>query len=117
MSSINNTIKLNTKRYLDVVSQIQVLQEQINQLRDMKKQTENNLIYLIQKNNLQKHAITYQGNKVYMKKETSYDSLTFKFLEECLQKLYPDKSQVTKIIKFIKSQRGKNYYYCIKNTK
>jgi len=116
MSSLNNNLKLNTKRYLELQSHIQTLQQQINQLKDQKKQTENNLIYLIQQNNLQKHAITYQGHKVFMKKETSYDTLTFKFLEMCLNKLYPDKEQSKKIIQFIKKQRQKTYNYCIKNS-
>ena len=116
MSSLNNNLKLNTKRYLELQFQIQNLQQQINQLKDAKKQTENNLIHLIQQNNLQKHAITYQGHKVFMKKETSYDTLTFKFLEQCLNKLYPDREQVKKIIQFIKTQRGKKPYYCIKNS-
>jgi len=116
MSSLNNNLKLNTKRYLELQSQIQTLQQQINQLKEEKKQTENNLIYLIQQNNLQKHAITYQGHKVFMKKEASYDTLTFKFLELCLNKLYPDREQVKKIIQFIKKQRQKSFYYCIKNS-
>ena len=59
MSSLNNNLKLNTKRYLELQTHIQALQQQINQLKEEKK-TENNLIYLIQQNNLQKHAITYQ---------------------------------------------------------
>lgn len=115
MSSINNNLKTNTKRYLELQNQIQTLQQQINQLKEQKKQTETNLIYLIQQNNLQKHAITFQGNKVFMKKETSYNTLTFKFLELCLSNIYSDKEQVTKIIQFIKKQRQKNYYYTIKN--
>lgn len=116
MTLLNNNLKINTKRYLELQNQIQTIQQQLNQLKEMKKQTENNLIHLIQQNNLQKHAITYQGNKVFIKKETSYDSLTFKFLEMCLSKIYPDKEQVKNIIHFIKKQRQKSYNYCIKNS-
>lgn len=116
MSFINDNIKANTKRYLELQAEINILQQQINKLKDIKKQTETALIQQLQQNNLHKHAITYQGHKIYMKNETSYDNLTFKFLEICLYKLYNDKNKVKQIINYIKSLRNKRNYYCIKNT-
>ena len=113
---MDNTTKLLTKQYLELQNATYQLQKQITELRERKKQVEAKLVHNIQTHGLQKHAITYQGHKVYLGRETCYDGLTFKFLEACLMKLFNDKNKVTKIIKFIKSCRGKTQNYCIRTS-
>lgn len=113
---MNSETKILTKQYLDIQETTARLQQQINQLRDQKRLVESKLISVIQNNGLQKHAITYQGHRVYMAKETCYDNLTFKFLEQCLLKLFNDSEKVKKIIKFIKSQRSRTQQFIIRTT-
>lgn len=111
---MDNSIKLLTKQYLELQTASDRLQKQINELRERRKRVETQLVHNIQSHGLQKHAITYQGRKVYLGRETCYDGLSFKFLESCLMKLFNDSEKVKKIIKFIKSQRSKTQSYCIK---
>jgi len=106
--------KILTKQYLDIQTATAHLQKQINELREQKRVVESRLIQVIQKHGLQKHAITYQGHRVHMAKETCYDNLTFKFLEQCLLKLFNDPEKVKKIIQYIKSQRTRTQQYIIR---
>lgn len=111
---MDNNTKILTKQYLELQAANDRLQKQINELRERRKQVEAQLVRNIQAHGLQKHAITYQGHKVYLGRETCYDGLTYRFLENCLMKLFNDKNKVAQIIKFIKSCRGKTQNYCIK---
>lgn len=113
---MDNTTKLLAKQYLEIQAANDRLQKQLAQVREQRKQVEAQLVRNIQSHGLQKHAITYQGHKVYLGRETCYDGLTFKFLESCLMKLFNDKNKVVQIIKFIKSCRGRTQNYCIKSS-
>jgi hypothetical protein len=115
MSNLSQNIKILTKSYYDIQTYIDQLNKKIQDVRDQKKNIENKLITEIQRNGLQDRAITYNNKKVYISKETTYDTLTYKFLEECLIKLYRgNKEKVTEIIKFIKLQRKKQSTNVIK---
>lgn len=108
MPNISNNLKSLTKSYYDLQQHINRINQQLQQIKEQKKYIETKLITEFKNNNLQNQAITYQGHKIYMNQENNYDTLSFKFLEECLLKLFKNNKEKTQqIIKFIKSQRKK----------
>jgi hypothetical protein len=103
---LSNDTKQLIRQFVQVQSQIDILNKQITQLRESKKQIETGLITHIKSAGLSNYGITYQGRKIYIGTDNTYDTLTFKFLEECLSKLYSgNKGQAKQIIDFIKQQR------------
>ncbi len=103
---LSNDTKQLIRQFVQVQSQIDMLNKQITQLRESKKQLESGLITHIKSAGLSNYGITYQGRKIYIGNDNTYDTLTFKFLEECLLKLYSgNKGQAKQIIDFIKQQR------------
>lgn len=115
MSNLSQNIKILTKSYYDTQSYINQLNKKIQEIRETKKEIEYKLINEIKRNELQDSAITYNGKKLFITQENSYDILSYKFLEECLIKLYRgDKNKVKEIIKFIKTQRKKQSTNVIK---
>ena len=108
MSNLSHNLKILTKSYYDIQTYIDQLNKKIQAVREHKKAIEGKLITEIRHNGLQDRAITYNNKKVYITKENTYDTLSYKFLEDCLIKLYRgDKNKVKDIIKFIKTQRKK----------
>jgi hypothetical protein len=106
-SQINDTLKTLTKQYVDLQRQLDALNAQQAAIREQKKKTEVALITQIRNAGLANYGITYQGKKIYVGNEHSYETLTFKFLEECLAKLYSgNTTQVKQVIEFIKQQRA-----------
>lgn len=113
-SRINDNVKLLIKKYHDTQLYINQLNKKIQEIREQKKAIENNLIYSIKSSGLQNQAITYNGKKIYIAQENNYDSLSFKFLEQCLMKIFNNTNQVKNIIKFIKQERSKTTNNIIK---
>lgn len=114
-SRINNNIKILTKQYYDTQLYIDQLNRKIQDLRGQKKNIESSLIMSLSSSGLQNQAITYQGKKIYIAQENNYDVLSFKFLEQCLLKLFNNnQTQVKNIIKFIKQERSKTTSNVIK---
>jgi hypothetical protein len=108
MSNLSENIKTLTKSYYDTQLYIHQLNKKIQEVREKKKDIESKLINEIKRSGLQEQAITYNGKKVYMHQTNLYDTLSYKFLAECLIKLYNgDKNKVAEVIKFIKTQRSK----------
>ena len=104
--AISNDTKQLIRQFIQIQTQIDTLNKQIAQLRESKKQFESGLITQLRASGLSNYGITYQGRKIYIGNDNTYDTLTFKFLEECLTKLYNgNKGQVKQIIDFIKQQR------------
>lgn len=105
-SSITGETKQLIRQFVHIQAQLDMLNKQIIQLRESKKQFESSLISQIKASGLANYGITYQGRKIYIGNDNTYDVLTFKFLEDCLTKLYGgNKTQVKTAIDFIKQQR------------
>ena len=103
---LSSEIKALTRQYVQLQAQIDALNGQLTQIRDSKKQIETALISNIKRSGLGSFGITFQGKKIYVGTENTYDTLTFKFLDECLTKLYgANKTQVKQVLDFIKQQR------------
>jgi septal ring factor EnvC (AmiA/AmiB activator) len=112
---ISDTVKVLTKQYHDIQLYIDKLNKQIQEIRDKKKQIETQLITSLSTSGLQNQAITYQGKRIYISSENNYDTLTFKFLEQCLLKLFNNnQTQVKQILQFIKQERSKSSHQIIK---
>jgi len=103
---LSSEIKALTRQYVQLQAQIDNINAQLTQIRDNKKRVESALISNIKRAGLGNFGITFQGKKIYVGTENTYDTLTFKFLDECLTKLYGgNKAQVKQVLDFIKQQR------------
>ena len=106
ISGVPAAIKELTQTYMELTREYTRISEELSQIRDAKRCAEQRLIQGITQNGLAGYGITYQGNKLSLAQDTTYDTLTYKFLEECLTKLYGgDVEKAKRVIIFIKKQR------------
>ncbi len=105
---IPNAVKVLTQQYMELQREYTRRTDELTQIRDARRVAEQRLIAAISQSGLSGYGITYQGNKLTLGQDTSYDTLTYKFLEECLAKLYGgDVDKSRKVVAFIKKQRGR----------
>lgn len=104
-----------TAKLIEVDNQIIKLNKYLVQLRQQKSMIEKELIGQLQMNNLNNHQITMNNRKIRMCPECNYTPLTYSFLEEQLNRLFPNsEAKVKAMIKNIKGQREKKTGYVIK---
>jgi len=113
--AIPNAVKVLTQQYMELQREYTRRTEELSQIRESRRLAEQRLITAISQSGLAGYGITYQGNKLTLGQDTSYDTLTYKFLEECLAKLYGgDVDKSRKVVAFIKKQRGRQTVPIIK---
>ena len=114
-AGIPSTVKELTQKYMELTQEYNRISDELSRIREAKKGTEQLLIHGMTQNGLAGYGITYQGNKLILAQETTYDTLTYKFLEECLTKLYGgDTDKAKRVIIFIKKQRTPHKVQIIK---
>ena len=115
ISGIPVSVKELTQKYLELTWEYIRISDELTRIRDMKKTAEQRLIHGITHHGLAEYGITYQGNKLVLAQDTTYDTLTYKFLEECLTKIYGgDADKAKRVILFIKKQRTRQTNQIIK---
>ena len=76
------------KRWNTIDSEIATLNLKIRKLRERKQKEEETLIPYLQEKNLTKVAINLDDSRILCRQEKVYSSLSYKFLHECLTKLF-----------------------------
>lgn len=112
--SIPQDLTNNVKQWVSINNQIATLNQQLKILRENKMKLEKQMINNISRNNLTNTAITYQNNKIFIGKENTYSTLSFKYVEEKLNDIIDNKDQVSDIIKYLKTHRNKQSNIVIK---
>lgn len=99
-----------SKRLLELNNEISKVNNYLAQLRQQKSNIEKNLVYQMSNNGLTNHQITLGNNKIRVCRDCNYSPLTYKFLEEQLNALFPNNNQkIKEMISYIKNQRTKKY--------
>jgi hypothetical protein len=80
---------------------------QINSLKERRDKLEKSLIPYMMKNEMKNKALQYQDRKIYIKNEKNYQNLSYKYLNEKLNKFFKNekKELVDKICLFLKEER------------
>lgn len=110
MASSYNNIQQTTSKLLQLENQISSLNTMISRLREQKSLVEQQLVQQMSQQGLTNHQITLGENKIRVCCECNYTPLSYKFLEEQLNSLFPGNPEnIKNMIKYIKNQRGKKY--------
>lgn len=108
-------IKELSSALLSIDEQIMKISEYLSSLRKQRTNVEQLLMGEMRRNNLENHQITLNDKKIRMCNECNYTPLSYKFLEEQLNTLFPgDNVKVKQMVNYIKSKRDKTQCKVIK---
>jgi hypothetical protein len=108
----NNTI-LSTVFYkqlklcITIQEKIDEYNTKIKELKDKKDQLEESLIPYMIKHELTKKTMCYNDRKIYIKNEKTYTNLSYKYLNEKINKFFKHKNPelVEQLLLFLKEER------------
>jgi malonyl CoA-acyl carrier protein transacylase len=103
--SSKETFAENVRRWVLLDTQLKMINEKTKEMRDAKHKSGDIICEYMKSNGIQDKKIEiHDGDlKIYEKKE--YPPLTYSYIEECLDKIIANKSQVEYILKFLKENR------------
>ena len=95
----------NVRKWVILDTQLKMVHEKTKEMRDAKHKSTALICEYMEKNGIQDKKIEiHDGDlKIYEKKE--YPPLTYSYIEECLDKIVTNKSQVEYILKYLKENR------------
>jgi len=116
MSSLPPQFTELIKKWIQLDNQIQQMNNQVKVLRDQRDSIQEKVIPYMRKNQLDKTAIRFNNDKVYIGNENNYTNLSYKFLEEKLLDLFKDQKKVDQICQHLKNSRSKQSSLVLKHS-
>lgn len=102
---IKNAFHENIKKWTLLDSRIKVINEKTKEMREMRNRIESDIVRHLEENNMTHRKISVNDSELKIVEKKEYGTLTYSYIEECLGKLIPDKSQVDYVIQYIKDNR------------
>jgi hypothetical protein len=96
-------------------SQLKMLGDKTKQIRDIKQQLTEDICRYVEDNNVNKKIQISDGElRIYEKKE--YSTLTFSYLEDCLEKVIQNRDHIDYILQYVKDNREIETVFDIRRT-
>ena len=107
ISQINTKQELieNIQRWALADAQLKKISEKAKEFRTVKSNISSSICAYLQEHDMQNTKIDTSNGHIKMFEKKDYTALTFGYVEECLGKIIPDKSQVEFVIKYLKEGR------------
>tara|TARA_B100000902_G_scaffold78866_1_gene83590 strand:- start:207 stop:590 length:384 start_codon:yes stop_codon:yes gene_type:complete len=104
------------QRWVLLDSQLKIVNDKTKQLREMRSQLNSQISQYMLQNNMSNTKIDISDGDLRICEKKDYSSITFGYIERCLDELISDKNQVEYIIKYLKENREVNVSNEIKRT-
>ena len=103
------------QKWVTADSQLKMLNEKTKQIRDIKQQLTEHICTYVEENNINKKIQISDGElRIYEKNE--YSTLTFSYLEDCLEKIIQNREHVDYILQYVRDNRETETIFDIRRT-
>jgi len=109
MDSFQNDIK----QWVNYDNQIKLMSNKIKDLRTARNEYEQSVIKYVETNNMKNAVVKITDGELKFTNVNTQQSLTFKYLEDCLNDLFTVE-EVKRLIQHIKNKRGRSNHLDIK---
>jgi len=117
MSHINN-LSLFLKDWVTYDNYLKKINKKNKDIKEKKENLESKILTIFENNNMTNTKVNIGDSKIFYNESISTNSLSYKFLFECLNKYFKNEKKAEEICDFIKSERDKTkkFNYSIKRT-
>jgi hypothetical protein len=106
----------NIKKWVTLETQIKKANQQLNSWRDEKSELADKIIHYMEEKKITDKPIGLSDGNIKVVERKIYTSLSFGYIEECLDKLIGDKEKVDTIIDYIQQNREADVVHELKRT-
>jgi hypothetical protein len=105
MALETTTFTQNIKKLLTVEDEIQLLQDQLKELRKQKQKSEEEIMRTMIERNWHDRSIDVGKYILSIAEKKHYSSMSYSYLEKTLSQIIPDKAQIEYVMKYLKDHR------------
>jgi hypothetical protein len=110
------SLEENIKKWVSFDNQLKTLNEKTKDLREMKNNTEQQILDYVETKNMSNATVNISDGKLKFVSTKQTAPLTLKYVEDCLSKCIKNEEQVITIMNYIKESREIKYVPDIKRT-
>jgi hypothetical protein len=93
----------NVKKWNSIDTQIKLVNEKTKKIREMKTYLAVQINEYMKNNNLA--SVKFNGGEIRVYEKKEYETLTFSYIEECLENLLEDEEQIEFIMEYLRTNR------------
>jgi len=97
--------KENIQKWALIDSKLKTINEHTKKLRTMKNELSESISQYMTENNLADKKINLPTGEVRLAEKKEYSTLSFSYIELCLENIISDKSQIDFIMNYLREQR------------
>jgi hypothetical protein len=103
--SDSESLEKSIQKWVLVDNQLQILQEKIKTMREWKKKMSEKVVLQMNEKGIQHRIISIPDGELSIQEKKEYSSLSYGYIEECLQKIIKDKDQIDYILDVLRENR------------
>ena len=103
----------NIRQWVNYDNQIKIMNNKIKELRDARNEYEKSVIKYVENNNMENSIVNITDGQLKFTNVNIQQSLTYKYLEDCLHDLF-SQEEVKRLIQHIKKKRERSNHLDIK---
>jgi len=93
----------NVKQWNNIDTQIKLVNEKTKKIREMKTYLASQISEYMRNNNL--GSVKFNGGEIRMYEKKDYETLTFSYIEDCLENILEDEEQIDFIMNYLRTNR------------
>ena len=102
------------KQWVFIDNKIKIAKAELNELRKQRREYSDSIFDYVETNKLDNAIIEISDGVLKFQQHKTFNPLTFKYIEQCLNDCISNESQVKMIMKYIKSNREHKFTSDIK---
>jgi len=98
-------LQLYIQKWIAVDNQLQLLNEKTKKIRDWKKKLTEKISQMLEEKGWQNRILEIPDGELKLQEKNEYSTLSFGYIEECLQELMKDEDQIDFVMNYLRDHR------------
>jgi len=102
---LNEDLEKYVNKWVLVDDQLIILQEKTKTMREWKKKLTDKILEMMEEKGLSNKILSISNGELSVQEKREYSSLSYSFIEDCLEEIISDKEKVADIIDYLRDNR------------
>jgi hypothetical protein len=101
----DDSLEKYVQKWVLVDNQIQLLQEKTKTMREWKHKLTDKIVEIMETKGIEDKVFEIPNGELFLQEKREYSTLSFGYIEDCLQKLIPDPEQADFVLNYLREHR------------